>query len=119
MTDYIIEQYIESFPNSTFPKIEGEPTYEKIKQIHKLAAENAASIETTRGGGRHGYLAIVLDPNTYLTLTGTTFMPPTNLGLVPIIAGTTCTAQVAAQENVHKEYLREYKEYIKVGKAIL
>ena len=46
-------------------------------------------------------------------------MPPTNLGPVPIIAGSTRTAQVAVQENTHKEYLREYKEYIKVGKAIL
>ena len=46
-------------------------------------------------------------------------MPPTNPGPVPIIAGTIHTAQVAAQENVHKEYLREYKEYIKVGKATL
>jgi len=119
MTDYTIEQYIESFSNSTFPKIEDEPTYEKIKQIHKLAAENTASIETTRGGGRHGYLAIVLDSNTYLTLKGTMFMPTTNLRPVSIIAGTTRIAQVAAQENAHKEYLREYKEYTKVGKAIL
>ena len=92
MTDYTIEQYIESFSNSIFPKIEDESTYEKIKQIHKLAAENAASIETTRGGGRHGYLAIVLDPNTYLTLIGTTFIPSTNRGPVPIIAGTIRTA---------------------------
>ena len=119
MTDYTIEQCIESFPHSTFPKIEGEPTYEKIKQIHKLAAENAASVETTRGGGRHGYLALVLDNNTYLTLTGTAFMPPANPGPVPVIAGNTRTAQVAAQENAHKEHLREYKEYIKVGKALL
>ena len=46
MVDLTIEQYIESFPNSKFPKQGGEPTYEKIKLIHKLAAENVASVET-------------------------------------------------------------------------
>jgi len=119
MTEITVEQYIESFPHSTFPKQEGEPTYEKIQAIHKLAAANAASVETTRGGGQHGYLAIVLEPATYTTLTGATFMPPTNPGPVPIIAGNTRTAQVAAQENAHKEHLREYKEYVKVSKAVL
>ena len=119
MVDLTIKQYIESFPNSTFPKQEGEPTYEKIKLIHKLAAENTASIDTIRRGGQHGYLAIVLDPNTYHTLTGATFMAPTNPGPVPIIAGTTRSAAIAAQENAHKEHLREYKEYKAVSKAIL
>ena len=119
MTEITIEQYIESFPHSTFPKQEGESSYEKIQATHKLAAANASSVETTRGGGQHGYLAIVLEPATYTTLTGATFMPPTNPGPVPIIAGNTRTAQVAAQENAHKEHLREYREYVKVSKAIL
>jgi len=119
MANQTIEQYIESFPNSTFPKQEGEPTYQKIKTIHKLAAENAASVETTRGGGQHGYLAIVLDPNTYHALTGATFMAPTNPGPVPVLAGNTRSAAIAAQENAHKEHLREYKEFRAVNKAIL
>ena len=41
------------------------------------------------------------------------------LGPVPIIAGNVCTASVAAQANAHKEYLREYKEYKAISKAIL
>ena len=90
-----IEQYIESFPNSTFFKQEGEPKYEKIKIINKLAAENAASIDTIRGGMQHGYLAIILDSNTYHTLIGEIFIASTNLGLVPIIAGITRAAIVA------------------------
>ena len=96
MADITIEQCIESFPHSSFPKQEGEPTYEKIQAMHKLAAANASSVETARGGGQHGYLAIVLEPATCTTLTGATFMPPTNPGPVPIIAGNTRSAQVAA-----------------------
>ena len=46
-------------------------------------------------------------------------MALTNPGPVPIIAGTTRSAAIAAQENAHKEYLREYKEHKAVSKAIL
>ena len=46
-------------------------------------------------------------------------MAPTNPGPVPIIARATRTVAVAAQENSHKEYLYEYKEYKVVNKAIL
>ena len=50
------------------------------------------SIESTRGGGQHGLLAIALDPNAYYTLTGAMFITPTNLGPVPIIIGNTHSA---------------------------
>ena len=119
MVNLIIEQYKECFPNSTFPKQEGEPICEKIKMIHKLAVENEASIDTTRGGRQYEYLAIVLDPNPCHTFTGETFIAPTNLGLVPIIARITRTVTIAVQENAHKEHLREYKEFKAINKAIL
>ena len=45
-------------------------------------------------------------------------MAPTNLGLVPIIAGITRTAAIAVQENTHKEHLCEYKEFKAISKAI-
>ena len=92
MSDITIEQCIESFPNSILPKIEGEITHDKIKLMLKLVAENAVSIESTRGGGQHGLLAIALDPNAYYTLTGAMFITPTNLGPVPIIIGNTHSA---------------------------
>ena len=69
MKELTVDQYIESFPNSSFPKQDGEPTYDKVKHIQRLAAENTASVETTRGGGQHGLLAILLEPNTCHTLT--------------------------------------------------
>ena len=46
-------------------------------------------------------------------------MAPANPGPVPIIAGVTRTAAIAAQENAYKEHLREYKEFKAVSKAIL
>ena len=55
-----VEKIIESFSLSTFPKQHEEPNYDKIQTIHNLSATDAASIETTRGGGQYGYLAIVM-----------------------------------------------------------
>ena len=46
-------------------------------------------------------------------------MAPTNPGLVPTITRITRTAAIAAQENAHKEYLRECEEFKAVTKAIL
>ena len=43
----IVEQRIENFPHSTFPKQQGEPDNNKMQKIHKLAATNAASVKTT------------------------------------------------------------------------
>ena len=40
MSSYTVENIIESFPNSSIPIIEGEPMYDKIKQIKKLLIEN-------------------------------------------------------------------------------
>ena len=82
-----------------FSKQEGESTYSKIKTIYKLAAENIALVKTTWGGGQYGYLANILDSNTYYILIGQTFIAPTNPGLVSIIARITYTAAIAAQEN--------------------
>ena len=45
-------------------------------------------------------------------------MPPTNLGSTPNIIGNTYVVQVAVQENLHKEYLYEYEEYIKERKRV-
>ena len=105
MTEITTEQHIESFPHSIFPKQEGEPTYKKMQTIHKLAAANASSVETTRGGGQHGYLAIVLEPATCATLIGETLMSLTNPGPAPIIAGNTRTAQVAAKIPMRSIYV--------------
>ena len=93
-----VHQLTESFSPSSFPKQQRNNNYYKIQTIHKLAAIDAASVETTRGGGQHGYLAIVLlKDKTFYTLTGGTFMTPTNLGPTPTIEGGLEVAEIAIQ----------------------
>ena len=85
MSSYTVENIIESFPNSSIPIIEGEPTYDKIKQIEKLLIENASSIQTTLGGGNYGYLSLILKPAKYQTVTGHQFQLHPNPGALPVI----------------------------------
>jgi len=54
MTYTSVDSVIESFPHSTFPKIEGEPDFASIKNIEKLIITNASSCESELGGGQHG-----------------------------------------------------------------
>ena len=116
--DLTVEQYIESFLHSIFSKQLCEPNYEKIQKIHKLAVANAVLVETTRGGGNYGYLAIVLESNIYHTLTGAVFIALTNPGPSPVITGDIRIAKVEALKEIHKITLQEYKEYRAVWKDI-
>ena len=73
MSKLTVESVIESFPNPSIPKFEHEPTYDSIKQVEKYLIENASSIESTLGGGNHGYLGLIMDPAKYQTLTRSLF----------------------------------------------
>ena len=46
-----IENYINGFPHPQINKIQGTPSYETIAEIQKLLNANAASVNTTLGGG--------------------------------------------------------------------
>ena len=72
-TSYTVDSVTESFPNPTVPKIEGEPTYQSIKNVEKVLLENAASVPSELGGGQHGYLGLILSDTKYHTITGHNF----------------------------------------------
>ena len=106
-----LEEIIESFTHSMFPKQHREPNCNKIQQTHKLAGTDAASVEITRGGGQHGCLEIftLTDAECY-TLIGGTFVPPTNPGPTPTIEGGLVAVEIAMQQNDHVELLRKWKD---------
>jgi hypothetical protein len=108
------EAMIESFPNRHIPKIVGIPTYESIFAVKAALAQNAASIPTTRGGGTHGYLGMVLSAPVYHTVTGgQVFNLPNNPGNV-IGINNPSTMQV----RTHTEVLREWREYSNIEQAL-
>jgi hypothetical protein len=108
------ESMIESFPNRHIPKIVGIPTYASISEVKASLAQNAATLPTTRGGGMHGYLGMVLSAPVYHTVTGgQVFVLPANPGNVINRNNPT-----AMQLRTHAELLREWREYNNIELAL-
>ena len=108
------EAMMESFPNRHIPKIVGIPTYESISAVKTALAQNAVSIPTTRGGGNHGYLGMVISAPVYHTVTGgQVFNLPNNPGNI-----IDRNAPTAMQVRAHAETLREWREYTNLEQAL-
>ena len=118
MSFYAVENIIDSFPNSSIPIIEGEPTYATLKHNEKLLIENASSIQSTLGGGNHGYLGLILKPAKYQTVTGHEFHPHPNPGALPTLPTNATQYQIIAANAQHKEALRLWREQQIIIKAL-
>ena len=92
------DQIKKSFPEDPLDKIHGEPTYETITTLHRTLNSNALSVHTTSGGGNHEYLGLTINNASYITLTVSAFIPPTNSGPVPIIPLGQTAAHIAQLE---------------------
>ena len=79
-----VETIREGFPYPSIDQQPGCPTYTIISEVHKKLKKNSASVHSNLGGGQHGLLGLTLQDRTYTTLTGVTFILPTNPGLFPI-----------------------------------
>ena len=118
MTYTSVDSVIESFPHSTFPKIEGEPDFASIKNIEKLIITNASSCESELGGGQHGMLGLVISPTRYHTITGHQFIPHNNPGALPTFPANPTQPQIAQINATHKEELRLWREQNLIIKAL-
>jgi hypothetical protein len=113
-----IEDYISGFPHPIIHKIQGMPSYETIAEVQRYLNANAASIETTLGGGTLGYLALTVAPAVYNTLSNVAFVAPVNPGYIPVIPPLTTAALTAELVRQHAEERRVWLEYVNVGKAL-
>jgi hypothetical protein len=111
------EAFIESFPNQ-LPKIEGKPTYDKLKHAKSLLKQNAASVPSNRGGGTNGYLALTLSDAAYAAINPTAFVVPVYPGASPVIPDAATGPIIARLVQIHSEALREWREYINVNAAL-
>eukprot|EP00957_Ditylum_brightwellii_P180826 13776164-Ditylum_brightwellii.AAC.1 len=53
-----VDHIMKSFPNTIIPRINGEPTYQQLYEVHRMLMENASSVKATFGGGLHGHLGL-------------------------------------------------------------
>ena len=75
-----VDRIIEGFPYPILPKINGEPSYASIADLHQKLNANAASVHSNLGCGTLGHLWLTLKPEIYNTLTATPFELPPNPG---------------------------------------
>ena len=70
-----IDKLVEAFTQLTIPPIVRVPTYENIFEVIMMLSSNATSVSTNLGCGTLGYLAVVVTPAIYNTLSATPFVP--------------------------------------------
>jgi hypothetical protein len=80
MTASSPEKLIAGFPQSSLPKVTGEPTFEDLKVIRRLLNTNAMSVASYEGGGRHGHLGIFMTNEEYFAIVVDIFPMPNNPG---------------------------------------
>ena len=59
------ESVVAAFPTPVFQAVTTAPTREDIDNFYRLSIENAASRISTRGGGNHGHVGMVVNPAIY------------------------------------------------------
>ena len=70
------DDIISSFLHSFLPKTVGIPVYQMLQPMKWFMAENDALLQSSRGGGVHGYYAIVVSVAIYATVSVTAWIDP-------------------------------------------
>jgi hypothetical protein len=87
------------------------PTHLTLATLHRELIFHALEQKTHLGGGRHGYLALLLSPAAYLAIANVAFIKPQHPGPNPVhILGAT-TAQITESNRAHAAALVQYNAY--------
>jgi hypothetical protein len=98
-----VDSILESFPTNPLTKIHGRPTYDSLNELRNELKSNASSIPTSRGGGGHGYLGLILSADDYNTAVGQPFNLPAAPPLQPNHPAGATAAQIAEANRQHAE----------------
>jgi hypothetical protein len=114
-----VKNIIASFPKSP-TKIDGTPMYESLKALKDILIENAASIESMRGGGNHGLLGLVVTPARYAADVAPAypFIHPVNPGLGPVFPANATQHQIAQLNRQYSNAKDKYNLVNTVKKAV-
>jgi hypothetical protein len=106
-----LDELIAGFPHSSLPKVTGEPTFQDLKVIRRLLNTNAMSVASYKGGGRHGYLGIIMTNEEYFAVAVGVFPVPNNPGpSAAVVAGMTA-AVIAETTRLHQKATQLYCTY--------
>ena len=73
-----LEKIGAKFTINTLPNIEGDHNYEVITKMMQLLYYNVDPLLAPQGGGRHGYISIILKSTLYTNLSSTERVNPPN-----------------------------------------
>ena len=80
-----VENILESFIHAVLTPIVGIPTYNAlVDRIYQISS-SATLMQTTLGGGKLGFLVLIVLPTVYATLSTTSLTKSANPGPVPLI----------------------------------
>jgi hypothetical protein len=88
---------------------EAAPTHLSLATLHRELNTYAASIESARGGGQHGHLALVMNDADYLAIANEAFVAPVHPGPNPVPGNT--QPQIIENNRLHAAALLEHKTY--------
>ena len=73
------------FEYKQFNKIYGKPTVESVLLLFRQIKQNSHTVRKNLGGGQLGYLALIIDPTVYTSISGTvSFIRPTDSGVFAV-----------------------------------
>ena len=85
----------------------GIPNYETLHLLHNEIKSNAMAVQSNLGGGKHGYLGLVVSLTAYGLLTNTPFVNQIHTGKLVTPIAATCHAQEEVKRQ-HEKNLRVF-----------
>jgi hypothetical protein len=117
MTDHV-KASILTYPHPVLNPVLGTPNNASIQVLQKQLYANAKAIDSTRGGGQDGHLALVMSPAAYLIRTGVAFAAPAHPGDAPIHAVGATTAQITETNRRFKHELADHRLFRTVSEEM-
>ena len=114
------KDFTKVFPYASCTKAIGKPTYEAIVTAQKELYACASSVPSTRGGGLHGELGLVMTPAVYaLIAPGTPYARPINPGDQPAIPERSTGPQIQEIRAQHTKQLQEFHDINQLERQLI
>ena len=107
-----------NFPFEVLTPIDGKPTNTTLQLLQQQLFTNARSVESPRGGGMHGHMALLLSDADYLARTGVSFDIPTHPGPAPPNPVGATAAQLAEGIRAYNQALADVSLYNRLRSAL-
>ena len=107
-----------NFPYEVLTPIIGKPTNTTLRLLQRQLYTNARAVESPRGGGDHGHLALLLSDEAYLARAGTPFEVPLHPGPAPPATIGATAAQLAESIRAYNQALADVSLYSRLRAAL-